>query len=213
MADLAVALRGFLPVSVGLGLARLGESDGDWAGEHLPRAIPSRQAEFRAGRVAARRAMAAAGLDPSAVPMGRDRAPIWPVGMRGSIAHCEGACVSLIARAGEVASLGLDIEPSRDLPRPLWDTVLLQSEMQEVERQEQPGLHALAHFVAKEAVYKAQYPLTGALFDFHTLEIVFNGDHFSARFTKNVQPFAPNTQVQGRLVLSSGFICALVVLA
>jgi 4'-phosphopantetheinyl transferase EntD len=207
MTDLAAALRAVLPEGVALGVAAPGEAGVDWPGEAMPHAVPHRLAEFRAGRLAARRAMQHLAVAPCAIPIGDDRAPIWPAGLVGSISHCDGACMAVVSRAGIWRGLGLDIEPDRALQPELWPTVLRPEEMRFC--QANPDA-ALAIFVAKEAAYKAQYPRSLTLFDFQTLRIDFGAGGFEASFMKDIAGFPKGSRLGGKLLRTAGLCAALV---
>jgi len=73
------------------------------------RAVETRRIEFARGRSCVRRAMAALGLQ-SAPILSRDRAPIWPTGVVGSISHCRNYCCAVVGRADGWAAVGLDAE-------------------------------------------------------------------------------------------------------
>jgi 4'-phosphopantetheinyl transferase EntD len=173
-----------------------------WPGEAIA-AVPHRLAEFAAGRAAARQALAALGLPKVAIPMGEDRAPIWPQGVVGSISHCAGACMAVVARQSDFVGIGLDLEPAQPVARDLWPSILLPEEFAA------DGLGALRIFVAKEAVYKAQYLLSRQVFDFQVLNITFQDQYFTARFVLPVPPFAAGHILQGRMIEADGFYAAL----
>jgi 4'-phosphopantetheinyl transferase EntD len=214
MDEVVRGLRWLLPTSVALGQARLAEDHAVFAGEDVPRARPQRLLEFRAGRAAARRALAQLGAAAVAIPMGADRAPIWPQGFVGSISHCEGLCMALAAAVGHVRGLGLDVEPLRDLPEELWQTVLRPEEITLLRGMEvaMRGRAALSRFAAKEAVYKAQYPISKRLFDFQTIGISVENQRFTAEFFEDVPEFPRGTQISGALVSGGGFLAAWVIL-
>ena len=76
-------------------------------------AVDKRRREFMAGRTCARRAMVALGEQAAPIPQGKDRAPIWPQGVVGSITHTDTRCAVAVARVADgFCSLGLDIEPA-----------------------------------------------------------------------------------------------------
>ena len=133
----------------------------------VARAIPSRQAEFAGGRAAARRAMAMIGATEVPVPMGPDRAPRWPDGLIGSISHDAGLCVAAVARRGWVRSVGLDIAPDAPLALDIEPEITRPDEAQVGD----PTTGLRLRFGAKEAVFKAQYPLTGLLFGFQAVHV------------------------------------------
>ncbi|MGH1355058.1 MAG: 4'-phosphopantetheinyl transferase family protein [Thalassovita sp.] len=178
----------------------------------ITRAVRKRSDEFRAGRDAARRAMRAIGAAPVALPSRADRLPVWPAGMAGSITHCDDlclACASIQARA-----IGLDIEPATGLEQDLWDAILLPEEREAVEAAAEPNAAAKLIFSAKEAAYKAQYPLSETLFGFHDLRIQLAEDgQFQAEFRINAGPFQPGDTLQGRYLSNDTHIVTAVVLA
>jgi enterobactin synthetase component D len=143
--------------------------------EEMPavaRAVPTRRAEFTAGRAAARRAMQRLDLAPVAIPAAPDRSPLWPAGVTGSISHAAGFCAVALSRNTNW-SLGLDIEDPAPLDADLWPVVLTPDELMGLERLRPPdrGFVAKRIFGIKEAVYKAQFVRTGALISFQTLNV------------------------------------------
>jgi 4'-phosphopantetheinyl transferase EntD len=205
MPDLATALRPVLPDGVTLGQAAAALPL--VPGEAIGSAAPARLEEFALGRTAARAALAALGQGPVAIPAGTDRAPVWPEGTTGSITHCAGACLAVTGHSRQWAGLGLDAEPLRPLEPDLWPALLAEGE------DLRDGMQALAHFVAKEAAYKAQYPLSRQLFDFATLRLTWAGDRFAAAFTHPVAPFAKGAVLSGQVVRTARHLAALVAIA
>lgn len=207
-AAFATALRAVLPPGIRLGQADPARRYPLLPGEDLPQAVPRRLSEFSAGRAAARVAL---GRPDQALPMGPDRAPVWPAGSLGSITHCAGLCLAIAARSADFQGLGLDAEPEVALDPALWDQILRPDE--QAAGLPPPGLTVLAHFVAKEASYKAQYPLSRQLFGFQTLRLRFAGDRFQAEFTEPVGRFPRGHLLHGRMIRAGGYLGALVTLA
>jgi 4'-phosphopantetheinyl transferase EntD len=143
----------------------------------IARAVASRRRTFTTGRACARRALGGLGIAPAAILNGEHGAPCWPAGVVGSITHCETYRAAAVARSDAVMCLGIDAEPNDVLsPRVLRRVAL---------DQEQASLRELAIavpgvawdrllFSAKEAVYKACYPLTGRRLDFAEMLITFD---------------------------------------
>ncbi|WP_462054631.1 4'-phosphopantetheinyl transferase family protein, partial [Vibrio cholerae] len=76
----------------------------------LHKAVVKRQAEFVAGRKLAQQALKQIGQGyDRPIAIGTHREPIWPAGITGSIAHCDGWAVCTVLKA-EHLSLGIDIE-------------------------------------------------------------------------------------------------------
>ena len=168
------------------------------ASETLPRAVAKRQKEFAAGRAAARRAM---GRD-LPIPQGADRAPVWPEGWRGSIAHADDLCIAVMTRAD--ACIGCDVERHDAVHEDLAATICAEREMQDLPRGDLRRAATLI-FCAKEAAFKAQYPLSGALLGFDAFEVTADsaGGTFVARFTRDVSPFAAGHALSGRFLALS----------
>jgi 4'-phosphopantetheinyl transferase EntD len=139
----------------------------------VARALPVRQLEYTAGRVAARSALGELGFAPSPLLPDLDRLPIWPNGAIGSLSHGGGVCAAVVARTEAARALAIDIEENADLARDLWPEVLIPSEIDwlSVQPAKSRGKLARLIFSAKESVYKCQFPLTRATFGFDALQI------------------------------------------
>lgn len=150
----------------------------------VARAVPKRRREFAAGRHNARRAMALLGEAPQAIPCGRDRAPVWPPHLVGSISHTDDACVAVVGFAEKLVSVGIDLEVDRAMDPDLWDTVCTRHELDRLQTLPpcQRGHMVTKIFSAKEAVFKWQYPLTGRWLDFQQVEVVGLGGDAESRF-------------------------------
>ena len=191
---------------IGVGRARAGEAHDLWPEERraMARATPPRRAEFAAGRAAARAALRGIGLLPFAIPMAADRAPVWPRGVVGSITHHGGDCLAIVARNQWLAGLGLDLEARAELPGDLWPEVLTAPELAWLALQDQPdrGLLARIIFSAKEATYKALYPITGRVVGFDAMTIRPDPDscRFRARLAIGFGAFARGTLLHGHIL-------------
>ena len=169
-------------------------------GEEIGPAVPHRLREFRAGRAAARGALAALGRAPVAIPCRPDRSPAFPPGLPGSIAHCAG--VALAAVRPGARALGIDVEPDQPPDPALGETVLRPDE----------GGDPLRAFVCKEAAYKAQFALSRQLIDFAALRLTLGGEGFTATFMQEVPPFAAGQTLAGRWARVDGHLLAAVAL-
>lgn len=208
MADPARMLalaRQILPAGIGIGTADPWEEYPPEPGGPA-RATPARLREFAAGRRAVRRAMAAADMPEQAVPMGPDRAPVWPQGVSGSITHSAVACLAIVASSRKFNVLGIDLEPDRPLPADLAQVICLPQELAWLDAQTADARGPLATliFSAKESAYKAQYPLTNQLLGFDTLRIDLRGNCFTATFLQPVGRFAAQDTLCGRWARGEG---------
>ena len=55
-------------------------------------------------------------------------APIWPVGVRGSMTHCTGYAAAAVAPRPRVFAIGIDAEPDAPLPDGVVDLVATPTE-------------------------------------------------------------------------------------
>jgi enterobactin synthetase component D len=145
----------------------------------VERAVDKRRREFATGRRLARAALAELGMREVELLNGRDRAPLWPHGVSGSISHSDHCAVVAVAHARH-GTLGVDVEHRSELKRELWSSVFLEREIATLDACfEEPvrGRMALVLFSAKEALYKAQYPRTSTFMGFHELHVAVEADH------------------------------------
>ena len=173
--------------------------------QFVAQAVSKRRAEFAAGRSAVRAAMRMLGGPDIAIPASADRAPSWPAGWHGSITHNDRWCLAAVTRGA--AHLGVDIEVATPLNPDLLSTICSPAEVARIAGADQ-GMLAKVVFSAKEAAYKAQYPLTETLFGFDHLDVVlapYDG-RFQARFVQPAGRFAAGDVLQGRFAMVRGQI-------
>jgi len=175
--------------------------------ELVRRAVPSRRDSFAAGRCAARAALAALGQPPGPILRGTHGAPLWPEGIVGSITHSAALCLAVAARRAESAGLGVDIEPDRVLP----PGIIAEIVTPEDDAAQNPAA-PLRIFSAKEAVYKAQYPLSGRVIGFDAVSIRFCPSGFVATWREDCPPFQRGRTIAGRQTVTCGHVLSLVIL-
>jgi 4'-phosphopantetheinyl transferase EntD len=177
----------------------------------LSRAIPRRRREFAAGRLCAKKALSRLGLNQMELPIGANRAPVWPTGIVGTISHTDSACIAAVSWRGAVRSIGADVEPNEPLERDLYGVILTDEELTWLEAQPAFSRGRLARliFSAKESFYKLQYPLTYRFLDFHDVEVkpAVTSDQFSATLLSDAgKGFARGAVFHGRFVATAGLI-------
>lgn len=123
-----------------------------------------------AARLIARSLLELIGEAPSSIPRSLSGAPLWPSGIVGSLAHDETMAVAVIARRSDIAAVGVDIEPDEPLAS---DLVMVVATSSERRRYDQALLASRRLFAAKEAVFKATFPIDGVFLDFHDIEVDF----------------------------------------
>ncbi len=115
---------------------------------------------------------------PALIP-GERGAPAQPDGITGSMTHCDGYRGAVLARTTDLASIGLDAEPNLPLPNGVERTIALPAERDHVAElaSGQPGVcWDRLLFCAKEAVYKAWFPVAGKWLGFEQAQITFSAD-------------------------------------
>ncbi len=138
--------------------------------EAVRKAIASRQQEFAGGRASAHASLSALGISAQPLVAAADRSPIWPHGAVGSITHTQGYCFAS-ASADEKVSIGLDVEQVGRVTDEVARIALSETERQWVQRSEAPDVAATTVFAAKEALYKAQHPVTGDWLGFDDVDV------------------------------------------
>lgn len=206
-AAVEAALRRIFPAGVAVAAEAIGAPDSAslWPEERaaIQGAVPNRLAEFAAGRMAARRVLAALDHPPAALPVAPDRAAIWPAGLSGAIAH-DSALAVAVARRG--SPLGVDLEPDAPIEPDLWLTLCQPDELSRLTAD--TGRQVRQLFCAKEAVFKAQPPGSRAMFGFDALAVTLVEGGFDAQFRQDVGVFRAGQVLSGRLARVEGRVLA-----
>ena len=186
----------------------------------IARSVAKRRSEFVTVRHCARQALGDLGLAPVPILKGDKGEPCWPDGVVGSLTHCEGFRGAVVGRATEVRSVGIDAEPHAVLPKGVLDAISLPAERSELGR-----LPGGAHwdrilFCAKEATYKAWFPLTHRWLGFEDAHITFTVDEhgLAGRFESRIlidphaQSGPPLTTLSGRWSVGDGLVLTAIAL-
>jgi 4'-phosphopantetheinyl transferase EntD len=186
----------------------------------VARSVAKRRNEFVTVRYCARQALGELGLPPVPILKGDKGEPCWPDGVVGSLTHCDGFRGAVVGRQAEVRSVGIDAEPHGVLPKGVLDAISLP-----VERTELTGLPTSLHwdrilFCAKEATYKAWFPLTHRWLGFEDAHITFtvDGSGAAGAFSSAIliDPAAefgpPLTSLAGRWSVGDGLVLTAIVL-
>ncbi|NRQ35163.1 4'-phosphopantetheinyl transferase superfamily protein [Nonomuraea sp. NN258] len=166
----------------------------------IERSVEKRRKEFITARACARRALGLLGRPPAPILPGPRGEPRWPMGVVGSITHCAGYRGVVLGESTGVVTIGIDAEPDEELPFGVLEAIALPAELAQVDR-----LRA-AHpevcwdrllFCAKEAVYKAWFPLTNRWLSFENALVTLDpAGTFSARL------LVPGAMVEGQVLKS-----------
>jgi 4'-phosphopantetheinyl transferase EntD len=170
--------------------------------------------EFSAGRACARRALGRLGWARLPILTGPCREPLWPAGAVGAITHCDAFCAAAVARAAGVAGLGIDAEVLGPLPEDVAAMVCTEDELRLAGRL--PGDHWTAViFSAKEAIYKAWYPIARRWLDYRDAELSIDAERgrFQARILASVDPAVLSwNPLEGRFAIDGERVYAAVAL-
>src|SRR5215204_6522905 len=121
-----------------------------------------------AARIIARELLGQLGHVDCAVPKAPSGTPIWPPSVVGSLAHDNRVAVAAVANRSASYALGIDVEPAEILPSELLDIVATPQERLQVHDDSYQGRLL---FAAKEAVYKAVFPIDQTFLDHHDIQI------------------------------------------
>ncbi len=181
----------------------------------LGAAVEKRRAEFVTARACAREAMAKLGLPALAVTNGERGEPRWPEGIVGSVTHCDGYRACALARVERILTVGIDAEPNAPLPDGLIGDIARAEELPRLRRlaREAAEVHwDRLLFSAKEAVYKAWFPLVHRWLGFEdaTVEIDAAAGTFAARLLVPAPPAL--TGFSGRWMLEDGILATAIAL-
>ncbi len=212
-----------LPATAAVSQWRTGQQpDGETAwypGEEatVSGAVPSRRREFLLGRTCARRSLRRIGVPAATIPKGPAGEPVWPASVVGSITHCAGYVAAATARRADLMTVGIDAEPNEPLP----DGVLaLTASSAEITRlrdlaMSRPWVQwGRLSFCAKEATYKAWFPVRRCWLGFEDVDVRIDPD---GRFRARLLPSAPAhddgfAELGGRWTVDDGVLLAAVAL-
>ncbi len=186
----------------------------------IAKSVAKRRNEFVTVRHCARVALGELGFPPVPILKGDKGQPCWPDGVVGSLTHTQGYRGAAVARTTAVRSIGIDAEPHGVLPDGVLDAISLP-----IERHELATLPGGLHwdrilFCAKEATYKAWFPLTERWLGFEDAHITFGVDPsgLSGTFVSQIliDPAArsgpPLTELAGRWSVVGGLALTAIVL-
>ena len=143
----------------------------------IAHAVQSRRRAYATVRGCARACLQRLGYPPVPILPGVSGAPSWPAGVQGSMTHCVGYAAAAVGPISRISSIGIDAEPDAPLPDGVLDVIATAAERDRLtvigSGPDSPSWDRLL-FSAKEALYKAWFPLVGEWLDHQEAEIVFN---------------------------------------
>ena len=182
-----------------------------------PRAIERRRVLFALGRAVAHDGLRELGVADAPIARGTGGEPLWPEEVVGAISHSNELAVAVVGRRRDYVGLGVDVEELARGPSARAARLLCRpSEIGWVDLES--GTERLAMlFSAKEAIFKALYPIEHVWLGFTDAELTWRADQgvFAARVFKSVGRGYPagfgltvNVTVGATWVLSTAFVPA-----
>ncbi len=134
--------------------------------------------EHGTGRQLCKLAQRALLLPQIPLPRREDGPPRWPDGTCGSIAHTDTHAIAVLSCNTSIRALGVDLERADGVTPDLHGIILTPTEQASCPAHD--PFYATRIFSAKEAVYKAVYPIEQKIFDFQDVTIEWSGPYFKA---------------------------------
>lgn len=143
------------------------------------RACEQKQAEWIAGRSAARLAVEQLGAEDPAILRGDAGEPLWPDGVSGSITHCYPWSIAVAAKNSyQAPAIGIDLESIHRMrradPAAIVDLICREPEREWILGGSDAAERLTIIFSAKEALYKSLYPLCKRYIDFKEVELTWS---------------------------------------
>jgi enterobactin synthetase component D len=158
-----------------------------------PKAVEARRVYFSLGRAAARDALTELDIYGVAIGRGASGEPLWPAGIVGAISHAGDLAIAIVGKATHYAGLGIDFEElSRGLTPRAARLICTPAEMEWV-NPEAGTARLTMLFSAKEAVFKALFPIEGVWLGFGDAELTWHPEQcaFEARLLKSASAAHP----------------------
>lgn len=177
----------------------------------VARAVERRRAEFATARACARRALGALGIPAAPILRGDRGQPVWPDGVVGGITHCAGYRAAAVARAGDLAGVGIDAEPHRPLPDGVLDHVSLPEErsvLADLAVRDPAIAWDKLLFCAKEAIYKVWFPAAGSWLGFTDARVTPHPDGTFTAELLTAEPSPLPAPLRGRWLARDGLVLA-----
>lgn len=178
LAGIPALVRRAAPLPLGIGLCADMEPRLHPAEEALlgSRTVARRRHDFALGRTAARAALADMRLAADPIGRGTRGQPIWPTGVVGAITHADALGLAVAGSDHAYAGLGLDLERlSPGLSAAAAHRVCSPEEERWTRQVPEPEatVRRTLVFSAKEAIFKATFPLCNVWLGFHDAELAW----------------------------------------
>jgi len=181
------AMVAIAPKSVRIGCRVIRDGDEAHLLSEEARSILARQPAMRrasgAARWIAHGLLADVGVNGFAILRAPSGTPVWPDGITGSLAHDDDMAVAAVAHVAHIASLGIDVEPAQPLPDDILALVATPADRTNAAERHLAGRIL---FCAKEAVYKAVYPLDREVLGYEDITVDLDAGRAMTKSGRNV---------------------------
>lgn len=150
----------------------------EWLPQNIKKGSRVRQQEFVGGRYCALKAAEKLGLKIDSLPLALSREPLWPGNVIGSISHTQDLAIGCVSLDDNVRSLGIDAEEIISREKLFNIIPLIASKDEKAilrqacdESQYELGFTIL--FSAKEALFKALFPICRSFIDFLEVRLTY----------------------------------------
>lgn len=176
----------------------------------IAKAVEKRRREFITTRHLAHQVLSKLGVADEPIMRGDKGNPLWPRGVCGALTHCAGYRAAVAGYSLQIRTLGIDAEPADSLPPGVFEAIALPAEQEHISILAE-GVHwDRILFCAKEATYKAWYPLTGRWLGFEDAHIHVHEDGtFETEILidgSTTDGGVPLTHFEGKWVCDKGII-------
>lgn len=162
--------------------------------DFIKSSVIKRQAEYLAGRYAARSVLESKGFNMCNVGTGINRSPVWPQGISASITHTDTRAICAASDKTVYKYLGIDLEKrltSKCIADIKYSIINLQEERLLLTSELCFEDAFSLTFSAKESLFKALHPTVGAYFDFSAAQITSiccNTNTFTVTLSADLSP-------------------------
>lgn len=174
-----------------------------------------RSQSFANGRYAARMAMKKLDIHDFPLLIGKNKAPIWPKGIKGSISHCHDAAIAIASKAEDYLNLGVDIEKHQRCKKELWQSIFLEEEIEFLNslKESEQVKHATLLFSAKESYFKLLNPIMNKWIGFHDAKISLKSKQsFDVIPKKEFLLTIPQENITGKYDFAGPFVMSFIAL-
>jgi 4'-phosphopantetheinyl transferase EntD len=184
----------------------------------IQHSVNKRQADFLAGRYAAKSILTQFGINNIDVPIGVHRSPVWPKNINGSISHTHDRAICIASTNYAHKFIGCDIELliSNQTRVEIGDSIIDNYEKEIlIKAFNDVNIAYVIVFSAKESLFKALYPTVNEYFDFDTAQLVdidIKNQRFKIKLVKPLHSILPKGKVfLGYYFIGNGVVTTVVI--